>query len=165
LLSSSAACLNYDLPFHRAIVAAADNGHLLRAWETLGFEIRACLFLTRDNSDPKKIAEEHLPIVKTLEAEDGRKAGALLRRHCLKFAKEVMTLESPSSVPKIYGIGRRPSQTYRHAAVARRITQRSQSKINATICVSLSNPAQDYFPNKRARTRAISRRSKNSRSV
>jgi len=58
---------------------------------------RAYLFLSRDNSDLPKIAEEHLPIVKALESGDGRKAGAMLRRHCLTFAKEVMTLESPSS--------------------------------------------------------------------
>jgi DNA-binding GntR family transcriptional regulator len=99
--------LNYDLPFHRAIVAAAGNGHLLRAWESLGFEIRAYLFLTRDNSDLQKIAEEHPPIVQALEAGDGRKAGALLRRHCLAFAKEVMTLESPSSLPQKNGVGER----------------------------------------------------------
>jgi len=91
--------LNYDLPLHRAIVAAAGNEHLLRAWDSLGFEIRAYLFLTRDNRDLPKMAEEHLPIVKALESGDGRKAGALLRRHCLTFAKEVMTLESPSSSP------------------------------------------------------------------
>jgi DNA-binding GntR family transcriptional regulator len=99
--------LNYDLPFHRAIVAAAGNGHLLRAWDSLGFEIRAYLFLTRDNSDLPKIAEEHPPILKALESGDGRKAGALLRRHCLTFAKEVMTLESPSSSPQKGGAGER----------------------------------------------------------
>jgi DNA-binding GntR family transcriptional regulator len=92
--------LNYDLPLHRAIVAAAGNEHLLRAWDSLGFEIRAYLFLTRDNRDLPKIAEEHLPMVKALESGDGRKAGALLRRHCLTFAKEVMALESPPSSPQ-----------------------------------------------------------------
>jgi DNA-binding GntR family transcriptional regulator len=92
------AYLNHDLPFHRAIVAAAGNGHLLRAWDSLGFEIRAYLFLTRDNSDLPKIAKEHVEMVEALEAGNGRKAGALLREHCLTFAQEVMSLESRSSL-------------------------------------------------------------------
>jgi DNA-binding GntR family transcriptional regulator len=83
--------LNHDLPFHRAIVKAVGNECLLRAWDELGFEIRAYLFLTRDNSDLPQIAEEHVPIVEALKAGDGRKAGSLLRTHCFRFAKEIIT--------------------------------------------------------------------------
>jgi DNA-binding GntR family transcriptional regulator len=72
-------------------VKAVGNECLLRAWNELGFEIRAYLFLTRDNSDLPQIAEEHVPIVEALEAGDGRKAGSLLRTHCFRFAKEIMT--------------------------------------------------------------------------
>jgi DNA-binding GntR family transcriptional regulator len=86
--------LNHDLPFHRTIVKAADNVCLLRAWDELGFEIRAYLFLTRDNRDLPEIAEEHVAMVEALNVGDGKKAGSLLRMHCFRFAKEVMSMEA-----------------------------------------------------------------------
>jgi len=88
------AYLNSDLPFHRLIVAASGNTHLLRTWDELGFQIRANLFLTRDNSDLLEIAHLHPPIVEALDAGDGRRAATLLRDHSQKFAEELTSMEA-----------------------------------------------------------------------
>jgi DNA-binding FadR family transcriptional regulator len=67
---------------------------LLRSWDDLSFEIRTYLFLTRDNRDLPEIAEEHVAMVEALNVGDGKKAGTLLRMHCFRFAKEVMSREA-----------------------------------------------------------------------
>ena len=80
-----------DIPFHRLIVESAQNTFLLRAWEGLGFEIRARIFLTSKEFDMVQIAQLHEPILEALERGDAKRAAQLLREHSLGFAAQVGT--------------------------------------------------------------------------
>ena len=72
--------------FHRMIVAAAGNGVLLRLWDSLAFETRTRVRLSRPGADPVRDAHTHRPIVEALERGDGRVAARLLRQHAEFFA-------------------------------------------------------------------------------
>ncbi len=78
-----------DIPFHRLIVEAAENAFLLRAWESLGFEIRTRIFLASKELDMLQIAKLHEPIIDAFEKGDAKLAAKLLREHSLAFAAEV----------------------------------------------------------------------------
>src|SRR5258708_16673912 len=52
-----------DIPFHRLIVEAAENAFLLRAWESLGFEIRTPMFLASKELHMLQLAKLHEPIL------------------------------------------------------------------------------------------------------
>jgi DNA-binding GntR family transcriptional regulator len=70
-----------DMLFHRLIVEGAANRILLRTWNSLAFEVRLQLWLTRSNVDVLKLQEAHWKIIDALEAGDGNLAGELLRKH------------------------------------------------------------------------------------
>jgi DNA-binding GntR family transcriptional regulator len=78
-----------DIPFHRLIIEAAQNGFLLRAWDGLGFEIRTRIFLTSKEYDMVEIAKLHEPILVALERGDAKRAAQLLREHSLGFAGQM----------------------------------------------------------------------------
>lgn len=78
----------HDLPFHRMIVEAAENGILLRTWESLGFETRTPRMLARRSLDLMAAQALHQPIVDALARGDGKAAGRLLRRHASFFYPE-----------------------------------------------------------------------------
>ncbi|WP_217647159.1 GntR family transcriptional regulator [Planctomicrobium piriforme] len=68
--------------FHRAIVDASDNTLLIEAWQSLGFEARVRIHLSRRH-EPHLVARaaEHDPAVDALEQGDGATAGRFLREH------------------------------------------------------------------------------------
>ncbi len=74
-----------DIPFHRAIVEAANNPVLLRTWESLGFELRLRAVLAHASIDLVEAQAMHHAIVDALEAGDGKRAGALLHKHLHDF--------------------------------------------------------------------------------
>ena len=81
----SAAYVRHDIKFHRLIVEGASNRILLRTWESLAFEVRLQLWLSRGKTDLVHVQEEHWNIIAALENGDGRQAGELLRKHVFDF--------------------------------------------------------------------------------
>ncbi len=75
----------HDVDFHREIVEAAANRILLQTWDSLGFEARLRIMLSRREPDLPRYAAVHDPIVDALEAGDGTTAGRLLREHAESF--------------------------------------------------------------------------------
>lgn len=71
----------HDIAFHRLIIEGAANRVLLRTWNSLAFEVRLHLFLSRGKIDLMSVQEAHWQIIDALEAGDGSRAGELLRRH------------------------------------------------------------------------------------
>jgi DNA-binding GntR family transcriptional regulator len=71
----------HDIAFHRRIVEGAANRVLLRTWNSLAFEVRIHLWLSRSNIDLMHAQEPHWQIIDALDAGDGRCAGELLRKH------------------------------------------------------------------------------------
>ena len=87
--SDAEAVAREDLQFHRLIVAAAGNAVLLHTWESLGFEVRLRLLLSKGawKGYGPELAESHQPIVDALARPDGAAAGKLLREHCVGAAR------------------------------------------------------------------------------
>ena len=75
----------HNLDFHRGIVEAAGNRILLQTWDSLGFETRIRITLSRKDHDMLRHVGCHDPIVDALEAGDGLQAGRLLREHAESF--------------------------------------------------------------------------------
>jgi DNA-binding GntR family transcriptional regulator len=73
--------------FHRLIVAGAESRILLRTWDSLAFEVRTHLLLSRGKVDLIAAQEIHWQIIDALERGDGKRAGKLLRIHLLTFAE------------------------------------------------------------------------------
>ncbi len=74
-----------NVAFHRCIVVHSDNGILLQTWESLGFEMRMRVNLTRQPVEMIASANEHIPIIDALEAGDGTLAGRRIREHVESF--------------------------------------------------------------------------------
>jgi DNA-binding GntR family transcriptional regulator len=72
--------------FHRLIVESSGNGVLLRLWDSLAFETRTRVRLSRPEANPVRDAHTHGPIVDAFERGDGDTAGRLLREHAESFA-------------------------------------------------------------------------------
>ncbi|QEL19790.1 GntR family transcriptional regulator [Limnoglobus roseus] len=87
----------HNAAFHRMIVAASGNGVLLRLWDTLAFETRTRVQLSRPKADPVGDAKTHRPIAKALENGDGKLAGRLLREHAEFFAPPADAPQSESA--------------------------------------------------------------------
>jgi DNA-binding GntR family transcriptional regulator len=75
----------HDMHFHRLIVEGAANRILLRSWNSLAFEVRLQMWLTRSNLDLTTVQQAHWKIIDALEQGDGKRAGELLRRHIFNF--------------------------------------------------------------------------------
>jgi DNA-binding GntR family transcriptional regulator len=69
-----------DLAFRRAIVAAAGNQVLLRAWEEIAREDQTHLALSQRREGLPSFAEDHRLVIEALGRGEGRVAGALLRQ-------------------------------------------------------------------------------------
>jgi DNA-binding GntR family transcriptional regulator len=68
--------------FHRTIVAAAQSAVLLRAWDSMAYQVRTRFTLQYlTEVDPIVLAQEHAEIVDAIEAGDLKRAAALLRSH------------------------------------------------------------------------------------
>jgi DNA-binding GntR family transcriptional regulator len=89
----------HDITFHRTIVEGSGNRVLLRTWNSLAFEVRLHLWLSRSNIDLVSAQEPHWKIIDALEAGDGRCAGELLRRHIYN-PDFTATPTPPKSAPK-----------------------------------------------------------------
>ncbi len=72
----------HNMDFHRRIVQQSDNELLIQTWQSLAFEARVRIHLTRVNT-PNLVdrADEHSPIIDAFDAADGALAGKLLREH------------------------------------------------------------------------------------
>jgi DNA-binding GntR family transcriptional regulator len=71
----------HDITFHQLIVEGSGNRVLLRTWNSLAFEVRLHLFLSRGNIDLVRVQEPHWKIIDALEAGNGMCAGELLQKH------------------------------------------------------------------------------------
>jgi DNA-binding GntR family transcriptional regulator len=74
-----------NLALHRKIVASSGNGVLLQAWDSLSFEARMRVVVSRRPHEMVELAATHDPIVDALEAGDGELAGRLLLEHSQGF--------------------------------------------------------------------------------
>jgi DNA-binding GntR family transcriptional regulator len=75
----------HDVNFHRLIVAGASNRILLRTWDSLAFEVRIQLRLSRGSLDLVSAQEAHWRIIDALEKGEGQRAGKLLHEHISAF--------------------------------------------------------------------------------
>ena len=75
----------HDVNFHRLIVAGASNRILLRTWDSLAFEVRLQLWLSKGKFDLVGAQEVHWRIIDALEKGDGQRAGKLLHEHISAF--------------------------------------------------------------------------------
>jgi DNA-binding GntR family transcriptional regulator len=71
----------HDVNFHRAIVSGATNRILLRTWDSLAFEVRIQLGLSRGKVDLVEVQQAHWRIIDALEKGAGPQAGRLLHKH------------------------------------------------------------------------------------
>jgi DNA-binding GntR family transcriptional regulator len=71
--------------FHRGIVEAAGNLVLLQTWDSLAFETRMRLSITRHRPNLTLHVGEHDAILQALQEGHGLKAGELLRKHAQAF--------------------------------------------------------------------------------
>jgi len=93
--------------FHRTIVASAQSEVLLRAWESMAYQVRTRFTLQYlTEVDPVVLAKEHEEIVDALEADDMPRAAALLRSHSselvhyLKQQSEADGKQKPARRPR-----------------------------------------------------------------
>jgi DNA-binding GntR family transcriptional regulator len=75
----------HDVNFHRLIVAGASNRILLRTWDSLAFEVRIQLRLSKGSFDLVAAQEAHWRIIDALEKGEGQRAGKLLHEHISAF--------------------------------------------------------------------------------
>ena len=75
----------HDMHFHRLIVEGAGIRILLRTWNSLAFEVRLQMWLSKGNIDLMVVQEAHWKIIDALEQGDGQRAGELLRNHIFTF--------------------------------------------------------------------------------
>lgn len=87
----------HDIQFHRLIVEGASNRVLMRTWNSLAFEVRLHLWLSRGRIDLVKVQRAHWEIIDTLEAGDGVRAGQLLRQHIVLLPSTELIQVSASS--------------------------------------------------------------------
>ena len=91
------ACARHDLAFRRAIVAAAGNKVLLRAWEEIAREDQTRLALAQRRAGLPSFADDHRLVVEALVRGEGRVAGALLRQAFENPSGGGTTAEPPRS--------------------------------------------------------------------
>jgi DNA-binding GntR family transcriptional regulator len=75
----------HDIQFHRLIVEGASNRILLRNWNSLAFEVRLQMRLSKGNVDLMAVQEAHWNIIDALDHGEGKKAGELLRKHICNY--------------------------------------------------------------------------------
>ena len=75
----------HDVSFHRMIVEGASNRILLRTWDSLSFEVRIQLRLSKGKVDMVAAQETHWQIIDALEEGEGKRAGRLLHDHISSF--------------------------------------------------------------------------------
>lgn len=73
----------HDVNFHRMIVEGASNRILLRTWDSLSFEVRIQLRLSKGKLDFVAAQEPHWHIIDALDEGEGNRAGRLLRDHII----------------------------------------------------------------------------------
>jgi DNA-binding GntR family transcriptional regulator len=78
-----AAYSRHDIQFHRSIVEGASNRILLRSWNSLAFEVRIQLWLSKGKLDLTAVQEAHWEIIEALDQGRCKRAGQLLRDHIL----------------------------------------------------------------------------------
>ncbi len=71
----------HDHNFHRMIVEAAQNRILLRSWDSIAFEARIQMRITKGKLDLSRVQEDHWNIISALDEGNGGIAGRLLRKH------------------------------------------------------------------------------------
>ena len=91
----------HDMNFHRMIVEGASNRILLRSWNSLAFEVRLQMWLTRTKIDLVAAQAAHWKIIDALEQGDGKRAGELLQKHIFNFpANTSFPLPDTGKIPQ-----------------------------------------------------------------
>ena len=67
--------------FHRALVTAAGNESLLRAWNALGIEILTIVAMASDNYPLSRTTEDHAELLRIVEAGDPEAAAQAMSQH------------------------------------------------------------------------------------
>lgn len=67
--------------FHRALVAAAGNESLLRAWNALGIEILTIVAMASDNYPLSRATEDHAELLRVIESGDPEAAAQVMSQH------------------------------------------------------------------------------------
>jgi DNA-binding GntR family transcriptional regulator len=75
----------HDVNFHRMIVEGAANRILLRTWDSLSFEVRIQLRLSKGKVNLAAAQEAHWQIIDALDEGEGKRAGRLLHDHIFNF--------------------------------------------------------------------------------
>jgi len=136
------ACAEHDVKFHRDILKAAQNGVLLRVWDTLAFDLRIHAAIGTVSKGLPDVVESHRPIVDALEKGCGKEAGLLLRNHVETVLEYLTRAESDSESHRApqrdlalfdsYAIERDSARTYRSGlspSRLRSVTELMQAKI------------------------------------
>jgi DNA-binding GntR family transcriptional regulator len=102
------AYVRHDVHFHRLIVEAASNRILLRTWNSLAFEVRIHMWLSKGKTDLVAVQQPHWEIIEALDAGQGKKAGELLRRHIFHLPDDAQGVGAPdnSSLVKVKSAGK-----------------------------------------------------------
>jgi DNA-binding GntR family transcriptional regulator len=75
----------HDVNFHRMIVQGAANRILLRTWDSLAFEVRIQMRLSKGKIDLVVAQKAHWQVIDALDEGEGKRAGKLLRDHIASF--------------------------------------------------------------------------------
>jgi DNA-binding GntR family transcriptional regulator len=75
-----------DAQFHAAIARGARNPTLERQWSFLEPYARTFVTVSQPGTDLVAVAEQHLPILKALDARDGERAAAAMEEHLMRAA-------------------------------------------------------------------------------
>lgn len=71
-----------DRQFHDTLIELSGHSLLMTSWNVVSMRVRQVMaLLNRRNSDLKKIAYNHVPIIEAIEAEEVEKAVQLMEKH------------------------------------------------------------------------------------
>ena len=88
----------HDVRFHRVILKASQNQLLLRAWDTLAFDLRIRAAIGKVTQNLPEVIDSHQPIVEAMHRGQGKEAGLLLRNHVETFLQFLKKADSESGL-------------------------------------------------------------------
>lgn len=86
-----------DIAFHRALVEAAGNPMLLKAWLALGIEVPTAFAVYWTYFDAMELVDFHTPIVDAIRERNAAQAGAEARRHVRRTEQVVRRRQGEGS--------------------------------------------------------------------
>jgi len=79
---------------HNEILFAAGNKYIIKMIETLGYQIKRCINISRRVRSYEEVCKEHLEIVNALIMEDEEKAKDALSRHIRNVMRDILSIET-----------------------------------------------------------------------